>query len=557
MEAYFLYLLKATFVSLVLYLLYVALFRNNVPYKWKRSYLLISLGIMLALPLSNYSLAPEPVKLAPEVQLLPQLFTAEIIQPEKAEAPIPSKQPKEKHRSLNVFDVAVYVYWTIAMALTLRILYSLILIFYYYFRSKRERLQKKYTIIFHPSIQTSYSFFKWIFIHPDIKNTPEKQNILNHEIVHARQYHSIDVLMVELLSAVMWFNPMVWLMRKQLQQLHEYLADEGVLNSGVNVLEYQTLLVNQVAGDKLIHLPSGFNQSLIKKRLTMMTNKQFSKNAVLRLLTLVPVTACMFLILAFTNKKEQVIVKVKKENQTALIVYKLPKPQFKSNYEDTTKLSSSEAKIDTAKKSHLVLTEFKNYTTAVAPTKMNVFYLGVDNPVVIAVAGVPAEKVSAKISNGTIRKDGDRYIVNPMTIGPALVTVYAEVDGRKEYAGILDFRVKSIPSPIVTVATKKGGLISKSYLLQQEEVFAIIENFDFDVKFKVIEFTVSANIRGFVQEAVSNSSRISEQQKLIIGSIKPGDRVYFQDIKALGPEGLVRELPNTVFKIVEENTDKE
>jgi N-acetylmuramoyl-L-alanine amidase len=102
----------------------------------------------------------------------------------------------------------------------------------------------------------------------------------------------------------MWFNPLVWMMKKSVQLVHEYLADEGVLNTGTDKLRYQALLINQVAEERLICLSSSFNHSLIKKRMIMMTKSKFNKGSKLRILTLIPLAAMLFVGVAFVNGQE-------------------------------------------------------------------------------------------------------------------------------------------------------------------------------------------------------------------------------------------------------------
>ncbi len=186
----------------------------------------------------------------------------------------------------------------------------------------------------------------------------------------------------------------------------------------------------------------------------------------------------------------------------------------------------------------------------ISPTKMNVFYIGVDNPVSISVPGVGSDKITAFNTNGLIRKEGTGWIVNPKNVGTATLTVNAKIDGKDKAVGNMLFRVKTIPDPVAKVAGKKGGGLDKNILLAQSIVQADLEGFDFDAKFTVTEFTVSATIKSFSQDvAAKGTSRISEKQKDIIRNLNRGDRVYFQDIKAIGPDGKPRELNTVYFKI--------
>lgn len=187
----------------------------------------------------------------------------------------------------------------------------------------------------------------------------------------------------------------------------------------------------------------------------------------------------------------------------------------------------------------------------VSPTKMNVLYVGVDNPISISVPGIPGDKITASISNGVIRKSGNAWIANLTSQGngKATITVGAEIDGKKKSMGNMEFRIKTIPDPIAKVAGKKGGSIDKNTLAAQMIINADLENFDFDAPFRVVEFNVSASIGGFTRDEPSKSNRITDGQKEIIKSIKKGERVFFTDIKAVGPDGKPRELNTLYFKI--------
>lgn len=182
-------------------------------------------------------------------------------------------------------------------------------------------------------------------------------------------------------------------------------------------------------------------------------------------------------------------------------------------------------------------------SVTVAPTKMNVFYVGVDNPVDVSVAGVKPEDISVGITNGKIRKRGNSYIVNPRRPGNSYVTVSANIDGNKRQMGRKEFRVKRVPDPVGKVNGIKGGGIAKQVLLAQVGVAADLENFDFDLQFRVTQFTVSASLQGFRRDAVSKNYKFTKEQKAIIQSLSKGQRLYIEDIKAVGPDGSTRSLP--------------
>ncbi len=187
----------------------------------------------------------------------------------------------------------------------------------------------------------------------------------------------------------------------------------------------------------------------------------------------------------------------------------------------------------------------------VSPTKMNVFYIGVDNPVEISAPGIAPDQLQVSISgNNAIRKvSGTSYIVNPRTAGDANISVVATVDGQKRNMGVKPFRVRALPDPVATVAGREGGNIDKNILLAQAVVLAELKNFDFDARFNVTSFTLSTTERGFVRDAPGNGMRITDEQKVIIQNAGRNQRVYFEDITAVGPDGSTRRLPAISFRI--------
>jgi beta-lactamase regulating signal transducer with metallopeptidase domain len=557
METYFIFLVKASCCLVAFYMIGYMLFSNDKAFKLQRFYLLAAVLLSLTLPFNRTSIS---VFKEPESTVLQTAQTSEakiVSQPfveNKAVKEAPqSIQATPVANKYSLLDVITFLYWAVMVLFLARVLYSFVCIAIYYFRGQHIK-DGKYTIIFLSSGKSSFSFFRWIFISADIEDIPGSQTIIKHEIVHANQYHSLDVIVVELLSAVMWFNPFIWLLRKDVQQLHEYLADEGVVLSGTNVLEYQALLVNQVAGDRLISLPSGFSQSLIKKRLAMMTKTSMNQHKWYRLLALIPITGIMFMILSFTNK-EEIMSPVNHPSKSDVKSSIISKSEFSINVKkDTTKKIETPPPPPPSKKATTPPPPplpKSGMVAAVAPTKMNVFYLGVDNPVSIAVSGVPQDKIYPTISNGTIRREGTLYIVNPRQVGLATINILAEVDGKKINAGTMDFRVKRVPDPVAKVGGKKGGSIDVNTLLAQMIVQSDLENFDFDMRFTITKFIVVADIKGAKEAVTSKTNKITDEQKTLIRKLSAGDNVYFQDIKAVGPDGIERELPAIAFTIKE------
>jgi lipopolysaccharide export system protein LptA len=126
------------------------------------------------------------------------------------------------------------------------------------------------------------------------------QPLINHEIAHTRQLHSVDIIFVELISAVFWFNPVVYLYKRAVKLNHEYLADSFVLNSGYSVSDYSDMLLNFSSRGKYFNLISGINCSFLKKRLNMIIRANNLSHLKLKLFTAVIISAVLFFITGCT-----------------------------------------------------------------------------------------------------------------------------------------------------------------------------------------------------------------------------------------------------------------
>jgi hypothetical protein len=145
--------------------------------------------------------------------------------------------------------------------------------------------------------QPSFTFFNTLFI-AENELADENGEVLLHEMAHCREWHSIDIIILELITVIQWFNPMVWLYRTSLKSQHEYAADNYVLENGHNVISYQQILFERAVGFSYPGLINHFNHSLIKNRLIMLTqNKSKTYHRILYFISipLMLITAMLFL----------------------------------------------------------------------------------------------------------------------------------------------------------------------------------------------------------------------------------------------------------------------
>jgi len=155
-----------------------------------------------------------------------------------------------------------------------------------------------------PDYTSAFSFFSYVFVNPSITDIETKE-IMNHELVHIRQKHWIDLVLVQLLCMIQWFNPIVWIYVRFIRQNHEYLADEVALQRTSDPAIYRAALLNQIVGASVVSLSNSFNYSLNKKRFNMMKNIISSPYRKLKILLILPVFAIVLYAFAKPDYKYQ------------------------------------------------------------------------------------------------------------------------------------------------------------------------------------------------------------------------------------------------------------
>ncbi len=164
-----------------------------------------------------------------------------------------------------------------------------------------------------------HTFFKYIFLNKTkFKNNIIPKEVLLHEKTHANQKHSLDILFIEFLQIIFWFNPLLYFIKKDIKLNHEFLADNAVLKQGIDSSTYQKTLLSFTIKDQEIQLANAINYSLIKKRFTIMKTKSSSKIIWIRTLLLLPLLS--FLLFSFSSRETiEILTQTKLETQTELL----------------------------------------------------------------------------------------------------------------------------------------------------------------------------------------------------------------------------------------------
>lgn len=176
--------------------------------------------------------------------------------------------------------------------------------------------------------------------------------------------------------------------------------------------------------------------------------------------------------------------------------------------------------------------------------KMNVMYVGVDNPVTISTGSGKRENAKVTFTGGSISGSGDRYIVKPTQTGPATLTI--SVDGKTFPFPI---RVKLLPDPVPMVGTLSGGKMPAAQFKAMGGVRAALKDSEFDAPFAVVSYTLAGNGNGFAQYTPVNITGAQWGSNAVISQCKPGSTVFIDDIIARGPDGKNRKLPSIAFQL--------
>lgn len=190
----------------------------------------------------------------------------------------------------------------------------------------------------------------------------------------------------------------------------------------------------------------------------------------------------------------------------------------------------------------------------VSPTKMNVFYRGLPNPVEVSVPGVAGDALEVRISgDNKIKKQTDgTYVVDPGKVAEAKITVTATMpDGSKKTLPARDFRVKRIPDPVPSFAGKTPAdrIISKKDLLSGTRVVGKMVGFDFDVKVTVTSFSIELSRDGILITKKSNGNRLSSDMLEMLNRVNRGNVIYIEDIVVSMPDGTERQLAPIKLKV--------
>jgi TonB family C-terminal domain len=287
----------------VLWLVYRFLFRNSNRLYFNRFFLLTSMLLALAMPLLGLLSGIEVPQMATLKQnmfngmMLNEVIVTPDGQPVLPEVTVTTDATPSR---FSIWQVMGGIYLLGVGVMTLLFLIKLGRLVALIIRSPKRKMDGC-TAVFTGREQGSFSFFRYAFF-PNENVDPD---IMQHELSHIEHHHSWDILFAELMMILQWFNPFIYLYKKELQSLHEYQADRDVVATGVDKKNYMMLILQQCTAVDFSGMSNNFSLILTKKRIKMITRNEKAKGLWWRLLATVPVLAVLMIANTKVSAQEQ------------------------------------------------------------------------------------------------------------------------------------------------------------------------------------------------------------------------------------------------------------
>jgi len=315
------YVVKSTISLTILYFLYYLFLRNIKTFEFNRFYFLFTIIFALTIPF---------VQITTGIILI---INQNIYDYSSSLSDINIQSSFENEQTDNILNLSNFlllIYFLISSILLMRFVFNLYKIIKT-IKNSNKVINTLPKIVLSPDKTLPYSFFNFIIVN---KKEYEKGEIdislILHEQTHCKQFHSIDIIFIEIIKVIFWFNPFIWIIKKEIQLNHEYLADNKALQTQ-NLKNYQNILLNLVFRNNSTYLASNFNYSLTKKRLIMMTKKK-SKTTIIRIMMVIPLS--LFLGIVMTNAQDSTKTKNVQVKQSDTIPPPPPPIEDKQSKQD-------------------------------------------------------------------------------------------------------------------------------------------------------------------------------------------------------------------------------
>ena len=318
MNPFLLFLIKSTLSISLLYLAFQVLMRKEAAFRLNRMILLFTVLISVSIPFLHL---PQPVQPVGQLKLEPYFqsiaFSEEPIQANVSpEITQPSVSIPKTNQPIPVSfkSVLLYIYFSGILISILMLIYSLGSVFMLFRKARKIKLEGVRLMIVNDDIP-AFSFGRSILISQHDFDT-SYEAIITHEQSHIRLGHFYDLMLMELVKIIFWFNPLVYRMVSDLKEIHEFQADNYTLNKGIDATQYQLLIIQKGVGPRRFALANSFNHCQIKNRITMMNKQKSSKAGLWKVATFLPLLALLLMFCGRTGGNEPPENSFQFKNQT-------------------------------------------------------------------------------------------------------------------------------------------------------------------------------------------------------------------------------------------------
>ena len=289
MGAIFAYIIKSGICLAVFYPFYKFLLSNETFHKSNRIALLAILLLSLVLPIFNFGFSETVAHQNFEIPLEYLLLMQNDV-----------TLPQPEITKITVVHFLLLAYILGAVFFAVRNIFAIIKIYSIIKNGKKQRIENNITLVLHTNNIAPFSWFRYIVI-CEKDFTENSAAIIEHEKAHIAGNNSFDLLLCAMYNIIQWFNPVAWLLKRELQNIHEYQADEMVINNGIDKKHYKLLLVQKAVGERLFAMANNFNNNKLKKRIKMMSKQKSNPYSRFKYLCILPLLALV--VAAFANPK--------------------------------------------------------------------------------------------------------------------------------------------------------------------------------------------------------------------------------------------------------------
>jgi beta-lactamase regulating signal transducer with metallopeptidase domain len=299
MNDLFLYMVKVSIVTGVLYSFYSILLQQTTFHQLNRILLLFIIAFSIICPFLDLSFTGS-YTLNTNYLWINELDNFSNGEPLQKSIVNSERLFQTKHFVLLVYLIGVLLF-------LLKSIRQFRAIFYLKTSAVKILKEDSTVFVYLENIRNPFSFFKWIFLPIECHKYQGNASIIEHEKVHVKQLHSLDLILSEAYCIIFWFNPFVFLLQKSLKSIHEFIADSQVVRSNKTTIDQYLKLLVSVTEMKAYHgMTSSFKCLTIKKRIEMITNKKSSKKSSILYLLLVPVIALMLQSFSSVNESNDI-----------------------------------------------------------------------------------------------------------------------------------------------------------------------------------------------------------------------------------------------------------